>query len=313
MTDGSAAPTSDLSRVTSIDLNLLVPLLAVLEERSVTRAAERVGLSQPAMSHALRRIRRLLGDEVLVRRGNEFSLTPRAVALIGPLRRVLQQTAALVSQASFDPVQTTRTITLAMTTSTAFVTTPTFTRAIAEQAPRSTVRIITTTDITDAVFTQERADVLFLSQGHPTPHPRTRLFHDRWVVITGEPLGAGELVEEAIARRPHVVYDSPQPLRPYQVLHERGITFTVRERANDQLLIPMLVAGTSRIAFQRHSVAMTMQRHVPGIHMAEFPFPLLGLGIDLVWNPWLGDPTYRTWLDRTLRDATAPYVFTSRM
>ena len=313
MADGIDAPTSDLSRVTSIDLNLLVPLLAVLEERSVTRAAERVGLSQPAMSHALRRIRRLLGDEVLVRRGNDFSLTPRAVALLGPLRRVLQQTAALVSQATFDPATTTRTITLAMTTSTAFVTTPTFTRAIHERAPLTTVRIITTNDITDVVFTQERADVLFLSQGHPTPYPRRRLFHDRWVVVTGIPFVEGEPIEEAIRQRPHVVYESPQPLRPYQVLHERGVQFTVRERVNDQLLVPMLVAGTERIAFQRHSVAMTMGGYIPGLHVAEFPFPLLGLGIDLVWNPWLGDPTYRTWLDRTLRDATAPYVFTSRM
>lgn len=313
MHEGSEGPTTDLSRVTAMDLNLLVPLLAVLEERSVTRAAARVGLSQPAMSHALRRIRRLLGDEVLVRRGNAFTLTPRAVALIGPLRRILQQTAALVSQASFDPATTTRTVTLAMTTSTAYVAGPAFTRTIAERAPHATVRILTTTDTGDTVFTGERADVLLLSEGVPTPHQRSRLYHDRWVVVTGELLASGETVEAALRERPHVVYDSARPLRPYQILHERGIPFTVRERVNDQLLIPSLVAGTPRIAFQRHSVASTMQQRSLPLHLAEFPFPITGLGIDLVWNPWLGDPTYRTWLDGTLRDASAPHVFTSRM
>lgn len=62
--------------LTSVDLNLLVPLLALLEEKSVTRAASRVSLSQPAMSHALRRLRRLLDDELLVRQGGSMILTP---------------------------------------------------------------------------------------------------------------------------------------------------------------------------------------------------------------------------------------------
>jgi DNA-binding transcriptional LysR family regulator len=66
-----------LDRLASVNLNLLVPLLALLEERSVTRAAERVGLSQPAMSHALTRMRRLLGDDLVVRQGAGLTLTPR--------------------------------------------------------------------------------------------------------------------------------------------------------------------------------------------------------------------------------------------
>ena len=69
---------TDLSRLASVNLNLLVPLLALLEERSVTRAADAVGISQRAMSHALRRMRRLLGDELVVRQGSTLALTPRA-------------------------------------------------------------------------------------------------------------------------------------------------------------------------------------------------------------------------------------------
>ena len=77
--------------------NLLVPLLALLEERSVTRAADKIGLSQPAMSHALRRLRRLLGDGLLVRQGSGMRLTPLASELLDPLERVLHSTARLVT------------------------------------------------------------------------------------------------------------------------------------------------------------------------------------------------------------------------
>ncbi|CAM5704549.1 HTH-type transcriptional regulator YidZ [Streptomyces hirsutus] len=94
---------SGLDRLASVNLNLLVPLLALLEERSVTKAAQRVGLSQPAMSHALTRMRRLLGDDLVVRQGTGMTLTPRALELIPPLRGALQQVAHLVNFPCFDP------------------------------------------------------------------------------------------------------------------------------------------------------------------------------------------------------------------
>ena len=103
---------SGLDRLASVNLNLLVPLLALLEERSVTRAAERVGLSQPAMSHALTRMRRLLGDDLVVRQGGGVTLTPRALELIAPLRSALQQTARIVNFPSFDPATDGRVITV---------------------------------------------------------------------------------------------------------------------------------------------------------------------------------------------------------
>ena len=72
-----------------LDLNLLVTLDALLREKSVTRAARDVGLSQPAMSHALARLRELLGDALLVRAGRRMETTPRAEALRQPLASAL--------------------------------------------------------------------------------------------------------------------------------------------------------------------------------------------------------------------------------
>src|SRR4051812_41791993 len=77
--------------LTSLDLNLLVALDALLLESNVSRAAMRIGLSQPAASHALQRLRDLLGDPLLVRVGARMELTPRAQSLRAPLSQALDQ------------------------------------------------------------------------------------------------------------------------------------------------------------------------------------------------------------------------------
>src|SRR5271163_2734317 len=88
----------------SLDLNLIVALDALLEERSVTKAAERVGISQSAMSHALGRLRQLTGDALLVRAQGAMVPTARAEALAAPIRRALEEIhGALRSPLAFDP------------------------------------------------------------------------------------------------------------------------------------------------------------------------------------------------------------------
>lgn len=96
----------------SIDLNLLVVLQALLAERNVTKAAQRVGLSQPALSNGLDRLRRLLGDPLLVRRGNRFVLSPRAERLIDPLNRLLADVETVVGLAPQPLAEISQTVTL---------------------------------------------------------------------------------------------------------------------------------------------------------------------------------------------------------
>ena len=98
----------------SLDLNLLVALDALLRDASVSRAAMRVGLSQPAMSHALQRLRDLLGDPLLVRTGPRMELTPRAQALRGPLAQALEQVRGLFIPDEFDAARSERRFRLMM-------------------------------------------------------------------------------------------------------------------------------------------------------------------------------------------------------
>jgi DNA-binding transcriptional LysR family regulator len=100
MIDNSSTAVSDLR---SMDLNLLVALRALLDEKHVSRAADRAGLSQPGMSRALQRLRLMFEDQLLVKAGKEYELTPRAVAIDLALKRVLSDIRDLVSPPTFDP------------------------------------------------------------------------------------------------------------------------------------------------------------------------------------------------------------------
>lgn len=290
----------------AVDLNLLVPLLALLEEGSVTAAAARAGISQPAMSHALRRMRRLFKDDLLVRQGAGMALTPRALELVAPLRRALRHTADLVRPAPFDPATDRRVVTLAMTSSTAFQLGGPVARLVANRAPRLVLRVRTMplTGPSDTVFTQEGVDVLLLPQAFATAHPRERLYDDRWVVIT-EPGAPTVPPMELLEHLPHVVFDAAQHRsRPYEVLDDLGLHYEVRTRVSDQLLIPFVVAEAGGVAFHRDRVVAKLSRAL-GLQVHDTPFAIEGLGIDLVWNPWLADEDLRTWLGSVLREAAS--------
>ncbi len=299
--DGEGATGSGLDRLASVNLNLLVPLLALLEERSVTRAAERVGLSQPAMSHALTRMRRLLGDDLVVRQGAGVTLTPRAQELIAPLRSALQQTARIVNFPCFDPATDQRVITIAMTNSTAFVVGPQLTRLIAERAPRATLRLRTITVPTEATFTDKGVDVVLLSEGHFSPYPRERLYNDRCVVVASPDTPADANALDLLTTQPHIVVDTDRRVFPYSVLEERGIPYRVGQLISDFLLVPFLVARAGGVALLRYQVAAAM-RTLADLRIEEFPFPLPGLGIDMVWNPRLADQYFIEWLRALLFD-----------
>lgn len=300
--EGRGTTGSGLDRLASVNLNLLVPLLAVLEERSVTRAAERVGLTQSAMSHALGRMRRLFGDDLLVRQGSGATLTPRALELIAPLRAVLEQTAAVVNFPGFDPATDRRVITIALTASTAFVLGPRLGRLVAERAPNATLRLRTITVPTESTYTEHGVDVVLLSEASASPYPRERLYDDRIVVMASSETPPEASALDLLTTQPHVVIDSERRVFPYPVLDEKGVTYRVGQVVSDFILVPYLVARVGGVALLRFRVAAAM-RTLVDLRIEEFPFPLPGLGIDMVWNPHLTDQHLIAWLRQLLFDA----------
>lgn len=294
---------ADIRRLASVNLNLLVPLLILLEERSVTRAAARVGLSQSAMSHALGRMRRMFDDELVVRHGSGVVLTPRATELIEPLRRALRHTAALINVPEFDPAVDQRVITVAMTINAAFVVGSRLSRLLAAQAPGVTLRLRTMMLPSETAFTDDGFDLMLLADEFASPYPRERLYEDRWVVIAGDDAPAGADGLQLLTTLPHVALDtSPHRLLPYACLDEHSVPYTVRDYVSDSLLIPNQVAHTGGVAIHQFRVAVAM-REFFSFRIEEFPFSVPAPGVDLVWNPWLADQGFKRWLRGLLSEA----------
>ncbi len=128
--------------LTALDLNLLVALDALLLEANVSRAAMRIGLSQPAASHALQRLRDVLGDPLLVRVGARMELTPRAQTLRGPLAQVLDQVRGLLIPDDFDAASSERQFRLMMPDLAVELLVPPLMEKIAALAPNVRLDIV---------------------------------------------------------------------------------------------------------------------------------------------------------------------------
>ncbi len=291
---------SDLARrLLNVDLNLLPPLLALLQEGSVTRAAERVGLSQPAMSHTLARLRALLGDEILVRSGNRSTLTPRAHSLIEAVSRLLVDVSeSVLDVRGFDPSRDARRFGLSMSTSTAFVVAPPLLELGDRIAPNVTFELFDNPEPGDDVFARPQVDVALLADTVPTGYVREPLYLDRWVGVVSEehPHIGGALTLEHLTSMPHIAYQAPTVrTAPYVVLGGLGIQPTFDMVTTNFLLTPLLVARTRRIAIVQERLAVGLGPDA-GIRILELPVDVPPLRIDLVWNPRIqGDPA-TAWL-----------------
>src|SRR6201996_2018878 len=146
--------------LTSLDLNLLVALDALLREASVSRAAMRIGLSQPAASHALQRLRDLVGDPLLVRNGARMELTPRAQALRAPLAQALDQVRSLFIPDDFDAASSERQFRLMMPDLAVELLVPPLMAKVAQAAPN--VRLDIVPWRSSVIFTAEYARTIDL-------------------------------------------------------------------------------------------------------------------------------------------------------
>lgn len=306
MSDQAKAEPSGLARLARVDLNLLVALQVLLEERSVTRAAQRVGLSQPAMSHALKRCRQLLGDELLTRVGVGLELTPRARNLLPSLTRLLHQVAGeVLAQPGFVPGESTRRLCISVTSTTAVLVVPPLMRQLAVVAPGISVQVVPALTHGEQLVDRPGIDLLLLPDGLPSPLPRERLYNDRWVLVGAPDNDAfrNGLTAAELGEHPHVIFERDgQRTPPYALLDSLGIQPRVRIRAHDFLLIPLLLEATDLIAIIQERIARRFA--AAGLVLVRpLPIEASPFGVDMVWNPRLAQDPVRPWLREELRRA----------
>ncbi|MHC1944401.1 LysR family transcriptional regulator [Bradyrhizobium sp. UFLA06-06] len=191
----------------SLDLNLLVALDALLREANVSRAAMRLNLSQPATSHALQRLRDLIGDPLLVRNGARMELTPRAQALRSPLAHALDQVRALFVSDDFDAARSERHFRLMMPDLAVELLMPPLMEKVTLIAPNVTIDVVPWRG--PAIFTPEFARtidlVISIGDSFKGFH-RQRLYtdSDALAVRRGHPAGTKLKKREAFLAARHV-------------------------------------------------------------------------------------------------------------
>jgi DNA-binding transcriptional LysR family regulator len=192
-----------------LDLNLLRTLDVLIEERQVSRAALRLGVSQPAVSHALGRLRRHFGDPLLVRKGQEMALTPRAAELAGSLQQILASIRQLTGPARFDPAQAQGRLRIATTDFGLAIVMP---HVLAELARRAPGLSIAYSHISGEMFEQLETgflDLALTGQASCRDLHVDVLFQERFVLATraDHPLVGQPMTVERFVAWPHVLID----------------------------------------------------------------------------------------------------------
>jgi DNA-binding transcriptional LysR family regulator len=172
-----------MANIESVDLNLLGPLSALLQERHVSRAAERAHISQPAMSRALRQLRAVFGDELLVRKAGSYQLTPRAERLQRDLAETLPRVQNLFSDEPFDPRKVSSTFRLASSDYLLSAIAPALLRHVLAHSPGSTFRFDSWSDTVYLDAERGAVDLLFTGGVAPPPLRSEPLFEDSYVSL----------------------------------------------------------------------------------------------------------------------------------
>jgi DNA-binding transcriptional LysR family regulator len=250
----------------SLDLNLLVALDALVGEAHVGRAASRVGLSQPAMSHALARLRDLMGDALLVRAGPRMELTPRAQALRVPLAQALDSVRGLFVADKFDPATSTRRFVLMMPDLVTDLMMPPLLRRLDHEAPG--VRLDVTPFRAPAAMTDDFArglDLILacLPDAFPGFH-RQRVYVDKdaLAVRHGHPDGARlrRLDVFRAARHVAVACDGAREDMIDGWLRRRGIERRIALTVPSYLQALRIAARTDLVAFVPRRLIFALAR-----------------------------------------------------
>lgn len=299
-----------MTGVKSIDLNLLVVLGAILEERNLTRAGAKLNLSQPTMSGALARLRRHYGDELLVRSGRQYLLSPAAERLLPAAKQALRQVEQTLSIGGvFDPATSTRRFSVAAS-SHSLVVLSGLLGCVHDRAPGVGIDVWPlTADVLGGSQGLLRHDLLIAPAGTRADGQPEVIGRERFVCIldpANPRLRDGKLSLADLKAMPHA---APRFARAEQdpvgtALERLGVTPNVAVRTASWLPLPFVVPGTEMVAIVPQ---LLVRRFGAAAHVAvtEVPFGMAELVQAVWWNPLHAADPALTWLRGILREAAS--------
>jgi len=288
-------------KLEAIDANLLVAFDVLATERSVTRAARRLGLSQPAMSNTLGRLRKVFGDPLLVRRRGGMQPTRRALELVDPIHRALGEIRrTLDAPVAFEPGTSRSTFRVAATDYASLVVLPALTRRVRHTAPEVELEVLALGDgLPEEDLRAGRLDVAVgaFAPQRAGPLRHEELFDDGFVCIVRQ----GRLTFAEFLRRSHV---RASPLgRACSMIDRRLAELGVERRVvlttSHVLVAAMLAARTNLVATVGRRLAE--RSGLPRIRMKRLPFEVPAFTVSMVWHERTANDPSVCWLREELR------------
>ena len=290
-----------------IDLNLLVVFDALMQERSVTRAGRRIGMTQPAVSNALNRLRHLLKDDLFLRGPKGMRPTPRAVELAGPIRQALSQVETALMPAEFDPAKAANTFRLAMADYAASLILPPLAHRLEREAPGVNIRV-RVNDNVSALGLLDRNEIDF-AIGYHTDWPERFggqvLFTETYVCVMrrGHPLARERITLEEFAAARHLLVTLTGEATGFvdRLLKKRGLTRRVAMTANQFLVAPLIIQTSDMIMTLALRTAARFAE-VNKLHIVPVPLEPDPIALTLLWHKELSHHPAHEWMRALLAD-----------
>jgi DNA-binding transcriptional LysR family regulator len=284
-----------------VDLNLLVALDALLTERNVTRAGERLYLSQPAMSGILSRLRHLFGDELLVRVGRHLEPTAFAAELAGPVRECVQQIDDLLNiRRPFVPETESRSFLIAASDYVALLLLRELVKRLNAVAPNVSLRFIALeTSVGDRLASGELDFAILPTELEPS-FPSVPLFKDSWTcaVWSEHPSVGDRLTIEEFLALPHLgfnISDSEHVSLAEDHLARIGHVRRIVASTESFATAPFLLSETSLVTLIPRRLGERL-RQAADIKLIEPPFEVPDISERLTWNPRFTASPAHAWM-----------------
>ncbi|WAT18609.1 LysR family transcriptional regulator [Aurantiacibacter sp. MUD11] len=265
-------------RFKGLDLNLLQALDMLVEERSVTRAASRLNLSQPAMSAALARLRAYFDDPLLVPRGRQMIPTAEALALREEIAPILASIDGLIIRSTrFDPATSRRSFRICASDYLVAVLFPRIVSALQARAPYLSFDLLPPSEQAQVGLERGEVDILLTPEDHCVAgHPTRLLFEEDHVVVgwTGNPLMRGAISTADFVEAGHIAVRIGQVNRASfaeSQLEQAGIDRRIEMTVASFTSVPDLLVGTNRLAIMHRRLAELMAARLP-LEWQELPF-----------------------------------------
>lgn len=292
------------------DLNLLPVLLVMMEERNVTRAAERLGITQPALSNALNRLRETLNDPLFIRERYGMRPTPKAEQLAQVVGAALSSIdKVILGQQDFDPLNATRLFTLAPNSYVEFIMMPAIVARLRSCAPGIRLRLTPFgNDVTETCVISGNTDMVLGRIVEPPDNLVVQHLMNEGlacVIRADHPLVGEKLSAEQYEQLKHVNVLPPGRMRAglYQALEQRGLRRQVAVSVTHFLAVPEMIAVTDYCATLPRLICQHLSRD-QRLRIVPAPVDLGTFPVEMGWHArYRDDPAHR-WF-RTLITETA--------